>query len=101
MLAGCFRNDLALLRAGLRDVLLEPRRAALIPGFAGVKRAALDAGAIGSSISGAGPSVFAWFEGEAAASAAGEDMRAAFAAAGLGSDIILSPVAGPRAEVVR
>ena len=101
VLAGCFRNDLALLRAGLRDVLLEPRRAALIPGFAGVKRAALDAGAIGSSISGAGPSVFAWFEGEAAAAAAGEAMRAAFAAAGLASDILLSPVAGPRAEVVR
>jgi hypothetical protein len=44
------------------DVLVEPRRAPLIAGFAAVKQAALDAGAMGASISGAGPSVFAWFE---------------------------------------
>ena len=60
LLAGCYRNDLDLIRHGLADVLVEPRRAALIPGFAAVKQAALDAGALGASISGAGPSVFAW-----------------------------------------
>ena len=56
--------------AGLHDHLVEPRRASLIPGFAGVKQAALDAGAMGASISGAGPSVFAWFEDRASAVAA-------------------------------
>lgn len=99
VLLGCERGDAALVRAGLRDVLVEPRRAALIPGFAAVKQAALDAGALGASISGAGPSVFAWFESAADAGHAGKAMAAAFAAAGLASDVHLSPVAGPAAGV--
>lgn len=97
---GLERGDLALLRDGLQDVLVEPRRAPLVPGFAQVKAAAMDAGAIGASLSGAGPSVFAWFASEAQACAAAPAMRAAFADAGFGSRAYVSPVAGPRAEVV-
>ena len=100
VLLGCERGDAALVRAGLRDHLVEPRRAPLIPGFAAVRQAALDTGAMGGSISGAGPSVFAWFEGRDAATSAAAAMVAAFAAAGLGSDPHVSPVAGPRAEVL-
>lgn len=100
LLAGCFGGDLELVRAGLRDTLVEPRRAALIPGFAAVKQAALDAGALGASISGSGPSVFAWCRDAAQAALAGVAMRAAFAQAGLASDALVSPVAGPAAEVV-
>jgi homoserine kinase len=100
VLLGCERGDAALVRAGLCDVLVEPRRAPLVPGFAAVKQAALDAGALGASISGAGPSVFAWFETRDGAQAAGAAMAAAFADAGLDSDIHLSPVAGPAARVL-
>ena len=100
VLLGCERGDAALVRAGLEDRLVEPRRASLIPGFAAVKQAALAAGALGASISGAGPSVFAWFEGRDAAEAGAAAMGAAFGAAGLGSDPHVSPVAGPRAEVL-
>lgn len=100
LLLGCERGDAGLVRAGLHDSLVEPRRARLIPGFAAVKQAALDAGALGASISGAGPSVFAWFEHPAQAQAAGQAMAAAFGAAGLASDIHVSPVAGPAAQVV-
>ncbi|MBL9077288.1 MAG: homoserine kinase [Planctomycetes bacterium] len=100
VLAGCFRGDAALLRRGLRDVLVEPRRAPLIPGFAQVQRAALDAGALGASIAGGGPSVFGWFESAAAAAAGTAAMQAAFAAAGLPSSAVVSPVDGPGAEVV-
>jgi homoserine kinase len=99
VLAGCFRDDFALIRAGLADVLVEPRRAPLIPGFEAVKRAALDHDALGATISGAGPSVFGWFVGRAAAGRAGAAMRAAFAAAGLDSTVYASPVAGPGARV--
>ncbi|MBB5208567.1 homoserine kinase [Chiayiivirga flava] len=99
-LTGCLRGDAALVRAGLADVLVEPRRASLIPGFAAVKRAALDAGAMGSSISGAGPSVFAWFETRDAAQAALMPMRAAFDAIGVASEGWVSPINGPRAEVL-
>jgi homoserine kinase len=100
VLAGCFRGDAALVRAGLRDVLVEPRRAPLIPGFAGVREAALSAGAIGAGISGAGPSVFAWFESRAAAEAAAPAMQAAFAEAGSASQAYVSPVAGPAAALL-
>jgi len=100
LLAGCYTGDIELIRAGLDDVLIEPRRAPLIAGFAEVKAAALDAGALGASISGAGPSVFAWCDGEVAAEAAAVAMRAAFAAEGYDNDAWISPVAGPATEVI-
>jgi homoserine kinase len=100
VLAGCYTSSFELIRRGLRDVLIEPRRSSLIPGFAAVKQAALDAGALGASISGAGPSVFAWFEQRDAAAAAGEAMSAAFGEAGLASDIIISAVANSGASVI-
>jgi len=100
VLAGCFNNDLDAIRAGLDDVLVEPRRAPLIAGFGPVKKAALDAGALGASISGAGPSVFAWCAEDAIARDAANGMRDAFAAAGFDSDVWISPVAGPATEVL-
>jgi homoserine kinase len=100
VLAGCWRGDAALVRAGLEDVLVEPRRAPLIQGFGAVKQAALDHDAMGASISGAGPSVFAWFESPVQAQRAAPAMQAAFAAAGYTSQAYLSPVAGPAAEVI-
>ena len=100
-LTGLARADLELIAAGLRDILVEPRRAALVPGFAAVKSAAMDHGALGASLSGAGPSVFGWFGSRAAADAALPAMRAAFAAAGLDSEGWVGPVNGPRAELRR
>ena len=100
VLAGCQRGDASLVRAGLNDVLVEPRRAPLIEGFARVKQAALDQRAMGASISGAGPSVFAWFESRAAAEAAAPAMQAAFAEAGMASESFISPVNGPAARVL-
>ena len=81
-------------------MLIEPRRSKLVPGFAAVKKAALDRGALGASLSGAGPSVFAWCEGESGARAAADAMREAFSAAGFDSDAWTSPVAGPAANVI-
>ncbi len=100
VLLGCERGDAGLVRAGLSDVLVEPRRAPLIGGFAAVKHAALEAGAMGSSISGAGPSVFAWCETKATAERAATAMSAAFANAGFASDIVLTPIACPAAKVL-
>lgn len=99
-LTGLQRGDSALIREGLRDLLVEPRRAPLIPGFFAVKQAALDHGALGASISGAGPSVFAWFESRAEADLAAPDMQAAFAAAGFDARRYVSAVAGPRADLL-
>jgi homoserine kinase len=98
-LAGLYTNDHALIRAGLMDVLVEPRRADLIPGFAAVKQAMLDHNAYGASISGAGPSVFGWFASRAAAEAAQLDALDAFANAGLDARAYVSPVAAAGARI--
>lgn len=59
LVTGLFNSDFELIRRSLQDVVVEPQRAHLIPHFSEVKEAALEAGAMGCSISGAGPSVFA------------------------------------------
>lgn len=59
-ISGCYTNDLDMIRACFEDVVIEPQRQALIPGFAAVRAAAISSGALGCSISGAGPTMFAW-----------------------------------------
>jgi len=84
-ISGCYSNDLDMIRDSFEDVVIEPQRQALIPGFKQVRAGAMAQGALGCSISGAGPSVFAWCEaGKAAAIRAA--MVDAFAAEGLASD---------------
>jgi len=53
------RSDFDLMSRSLVDTIAEPRRASLVPGLAEIKRAAADAGALGCSLSGSGPSLFA------------------------------------------
>jgi homoserine kinase len=98
-LAGCFSNDIALIRESLLDVVIEPQRQVLIPGFAAVKQAALAAGALGGSISGAGPTVFAWVD-EADAERVKTSMVQAFAQHGLDSDAWVSAIDRVGARVV-
>ncbi len=100
VLSGCHDGDARRVRAGLRDVLVEPRRAPLIEGFAAVKQAAMSAGAMGASISGAGPSVFAWFETREEAAHAVQHMQDAFADAGFTSQGWVSPIAAPGARLI-
>lgn len=100
VLAGCYRGEAALVREGLKDVLVEPRRAPLVPNFAHVKQAAMDHHALGASISGGGPSVFGWYEKRADAEAAAVAMRAAFAEVGLDSDSFVAPIDGPAASLI-
>ena len=56
---GLHRGDFALIARSLEDTIAEPRRAPLIPGLAAIKSAAVNAGALGCSLSGSGPSLFA------------------------------------------
>lgn len=58
-IAGMYTSDYDLIGRSLQDVLVEPQRAHLIPGFFDIKDIALKEGALGFSISGAGPSMFA------------------------------------------
>jgi homoserine kinase len=91
-LAGCYQKDLGLIRAFLRDELIEPQRARLIPGFSELKRLALENGALGFSISGAGPSVFAWAENRDSAQKIEHALVKVFKENGLASQSWVSPV---------
>ena len=86
------RNDLTLFARSISDALVEPIRAPLVPNYDVVKRAALDAGALGCSISGSGPSVLAFADSDAAANRVATAMEAGFAGAGLASDRFVGPV---------
>lgn len=78
LVAALAAGDLSLLGRSIHDALVEPVRAPLIPGFASVKRAALDAGALGCSIAGSGPSVFAFAANQESAERVARSMQSAF-----------------------
>jgi homoserine kinase len=99
LVAALYNGDLQLLGRSLQDVVAEPARSFLIPGFAAVKEAARAAGALGCSISGSGPSVFALCASPEISARAGKAMAEAFRGAGLASDLYLSAV-NPRGPVV-
>jgi homoserine kinase len=98
-ISGCYTQDLDMIRASFEDVVIEPQRAALIPGFRDVRRAAMQAGALGCSISGAGPSMFAWALA-AHAPAVSEAMRGEFARHGLASDQWVVPLRSAGARIL-
>jgi homoserine kinase len=100
LVGACYSGDLGLLGRSLTDAVATPARAPLIPGCAAVIEAALDAGALGSSISGAGPSIFALCRSERSAGEVAAAMIAAFAAAGLASSAVVSPADCPGARRV-
>lgn len=99
-ISGCYSDDLDMIRDSFNDVIIEPQRASLIPGFADVKRGAMAAGALGCSISGAGPTVFAWAEVQYAEAVRGA-MVAAFTTHGLASDQWISAIENYGARVVK
>jgi len=98
LIAGLMKNDLELIRRSLQDVVIEPIRALLIPSFDAIKQSAMDAGALGCSISGSGPSIFALSHDLSVAQNIGIAMRKTLLEIGIESDLYVSPInlEGPR-----
>lgn len=98
LIAGLMTPDYDLISRSLVDVIIEPVRAILIPEFNEAKKAARDAGALGCSISGSGPSMFAWSRDAQTAEKVGEAMQQAFLSVGITSDTYVSQInqQGPR-----
>ena len=92
MAAALARGDYALLGRAIEDRIAEPARAGLLPGFAEAKAAALAAGALGSSISGSGPTAFALTRGREVGERVAAAMVAAYRAEGLRSEARVAPV---------
>jgi homoserine kinase len=95
----CERGDHQLIAQSLRDVVIEPQRAASVPCFPYAKEAALRAGALGCSLSGSGPSMFALCEDEHAGAVA-EQMKNACTGAGYPCESWISPMNSPGAKVL-
>ena len=101
LVAALYTSDLKLLSRSLVDHIAEPKRASLVPGLSEIKTAAMSAGALGCSLSGSGPSVFALAATLDIARAAGEAMQAAFERSStIGSDLWVCPVGRQGARVV-
>ncbi|HEX7123541.1 MAG TPA: homoserine kinase [Gemmatimonadaceae bacterium] len=83
MVSACHTGDLALLGRAIDDRIAEPARAPLLTGFTAAKRAALAAGALGVSISGAGPAAFAICDRDQVATRVAQAMRGAYGREGV------------------
>lgn len=93
-------GDLDLLRRSLDDRIAEPVRAPLLTGFTQAKHAALAAGALGCSISGSGPTAFAFAADAAAGERIAEAMRRAYEGAGIGCTTRVTEVSAQGARVL-
>ena len=89
---GLLNSDLDLISRSLKDVIIEPQRAQLIPHFYEVKEAALDMGALGCSISGAGPSIFALSANSIIADRVGIAMKKIFTQANIENHLFVSAI---------
>lgn len=99
--AGVLTNDLNLMGMGMNDLIAEPYRASLIPGFFDVKKRALEAGAVGVAISGSGPSVLALVDSSKnVENKVAEAMREGFGVNGVHCEIVIAKP-GPGARIVR
>jgi homoserine kinase len=92
LVAGLMKADYDLISRSMVDVIIEPVRSILIPEFKEVKQAAISNGALGCSISGAGPSMFALSRGIENAQNVGKAMQERFAAAGIESGLHVSAI---------
>lgn len=92
LIAGLYTKDYDLIGRSLKDVIVEPARKHLIPNFDDVKNAALQNGALGAGISGAGPSIFALCKGENTAFKVAKSMDNAYANTRIAFDIHISKV---------
>ena len=96
--AACASSDIELIRQTLKDVVIEPQRAKSVPCFDEVKDAALRTGALGCSLSGSGPSIFAFAEDRDASNIA-IAMEQACRGTGIECQSWVSPMTAPGAYV--
>ncbi|MEB2781902.1 homoserine kinase [Algoriphagus sp. C2-6-M1] len=100
LIAGLYESDFELISRSLRDVIAEPYRAVLLPGFYEVKEALKAAGALGMGISGSGPTLFALSRGKETAIALAKAAEKIYQGIGLGVDVYFSEINTKGAYVI-
>lgn len=100
LVAGMMKGDYELIGRSLVDVVAEPQRSVLIPGFEKIKRVALKNGALGSGISGSGPTIFCLCKGVDNAKRAGHSIQQEFLNMNLRSEVYISDVNHEGARII-
>ena len=101
LVVGLMKPDYDLISRSLHDVVAEPIRSALIPGFAEMKAAAIAAGALGCGISGSGPTIFALSKTKEIAQNVGDRIRNEFERFELNTDVYVSAVNQQGAQIIQ
>ena len=92
LIAGFLQHDYALIGRSLEDVIIEPVRSVLIPGFHEVKSRCKEAGSLGGGISGSGPSIYMLSQDKATAKAVEAEMKAVYEREGIDYRIYVTSV---------
>jgi homoserine kinase len=101
LVAGLMKPDYGLIGRSLKDVIAEPVRALLIPGFDIIKEKAIEAGALGCGISGSGPTIFALSTERELASRVGKVIQEQFQKLKLDSELYVSKINVEGAKVIQ
>jgi len=100
LIAGLMLSDYALISRSMHDVIIEPARSILIPGFTQVKQQALENGALGVGISGSGPSIFALSNGIDIAHKVAQAMQSSFDQLKIGHQIYISKINNTGVKII-
>jgi homoserine kinase len=100
LVAGLMKPDYELIGRSLKDVIAEPIRSLLIPGFSQMKEVALAEGALGSGISGSGPTIFALSTSSAIAGKVGKAIQREFESYRLKSEVFISAINQKGAAII-
>jgi homoserine kinase len=101
LVAGLMKPDYALIGRSLKDVIAEPVRSMLIPGFDVIKQKAVECGALGCGISGSGPTIFALSTDKETGQRVGEVIRSEFKKFGLNSESFVSKINPLGASIIK
>ena len=100
LIAGLSTGDYSLIGRSVKDQFAEPYRTQYLPDFAELKAAAIDAGSVGTGLSGSGPSVFSLCRGEEMATSVGGVMKAHFAVRGIDSRLYISRISQAGCKII-
>ncbi|WOD43265.1 homoserine kinase [Hwangdonia lutea] len=92
LIHGLHTSDYPLIKRSLHDIIIEPHRSKLIPYFEEVKQAALQQGALGSGISGSGPSIFSLSEGLEQAKSVEKAIKKVYSKTNIEFDVFVSKI---------
>jgi homoserine kinase len=92
LVAGLMKGDYDLIGRSMNDYIVEPIRSVLIPGFEKIKQSVIESGALGSGISGSGPTIFALSKDAASAEKAGDIIQQQFSRFEVDSEVYISKI---------